>query len=58
MNKIVTRSLPHDGRYYVDLNPFDKLKDALLYAGLLQFNGERRSIPIYQHGEIVQIKRF
>lgn len=58
MTKTVTRSLPHDGRYYVDLQGFDRMTDALLYAGLLQRNGERRSIPIYQHGKIVRHKRF
>jgi hypothetical protein len=52
------RTVEHDDRYYVDLQPFDKLKDALLYAGLLQFNGERRSIPIYRNGKIVRHKRF
>lgn len=58
MKTTVTRSLPHDGRYYVDLQGFDRMIDALLYAALLQFNGEQRSIPIYQHGEIVRTKRF
>ena len=58
MKKTVTRSLPHDGHYYVDLNGFDRMVDALLYAALLQYNGEQRSIPIYQHGTIVRFKRF
>ena len=52
------KALPHDDRYYVDLSGFDRIKEALLYAGLLQFNGERRSIPIYQHGAIVRFKRY
>lgn len=52
------RAIPHDGRYYVDLQGFDRMIEALLYAGLLQRNGETRSIPIRQHGKIVRMKRF
>lgn len=52
------RKVEHDDRFYVDDNGFDKLWKAMMHAALLQFNGERRSIPIYQHGEIVEVKRF
>jgi len=52
------KTIQHDDRYYVDLNGFDRITEALQYAGLLQKNGERRSIPIYQHGKIVRFKRF
>lgn len=52
------KDIPHDDRYYVDLHGFNQMFEALLYAALLQRNGESRSIPIYQHGEIVRMKRY
>lgn len=52
------KEVTHDDRYYVDLEGFDNIQNALLYAGILQINGDHRSIPIYQHGKIVRMKRF
>lgn len=52
------KTVPQDDRYYIDLEGFIELIDALRYAARLQFNGENRSIPIYQHGKIVRTKRF
>lgn len=52
------KQVEHNDSYYVDNKPCDTLSAALLYAGLLQHNGETKSIPIYQNGKVVRIKRF
>lgn len=52
------KAIRHDDRYYVDLQGFERMFEALLHAALLQRNGEQRSIPIYQHGKLVRLKRF
>lgn len=52
------KAIPHDDRYYVDLQGFDRIVEALLHASLLQRNGDTRSIPILQHGKVVRLKRF
>ena len=51
-------TIPHDDRYYVHNKPCNTMKEAMLYAGVLQRNGEVQSIPIYQNGKAVRIKRF
>jgi hypothetical protein len=50
--------IPHDDRFYVYLQGFDQMVEALLHAAFLQHNGETRSIPIYQRGKVVRVKRF
>lgn len=52
------KAIPHDNRFYVYLQGFDQMVEALLHAAFLQYNGEQRSIPIYQHGKVVRVKRF
>ncbi len=52
------RAIPHDDRFYVYFQGFDQMVEALLHAAFLQHNGETRSIPIYQRGKLVRLKRF
>ncbi len=52
------KTVPQNDRYYVELEGFDTLTQALLRAAFLQLRGDTRSIPIYQHGEVVRIKRY
>lgn len=52
------QTIPHDDRYYVYLQGFDQMAEALLHAAFLQRNGKARSIPIYQHGKLVRLKRY
>lgn len=47
--------------YFVQTRPNEPqatLRDARCLAGADQHNGIRRSIPILQDGEVVDIKRF
>lgn len=52
------KEISHDDRFYVYFQGFDQLVEALLHAAFLQRNGEARSIPIYQNGKLVRMKRF
>ena len=52
------KAIPHDDRFYVYFQGFDQMVEALLHAAFLQHNGETRSIPIYQRGKLVRLKRF
>lgn len=56
--KAPIKQVDQDNRYYVYHKPCDTMSEALLYAGILQHNGETKSIQIYQNGKVVRIKRF
>lgn len=51
---------PSSAPYFVqgDKVPCERLSDARVRAGILQFRGRRRSLPILQDGKVVDLKRF